>query len=71
MGTEGNYTESSSVTPPESNNWRWHTLTSSPNGTKFQLKFINNIADDNFEIEKAAIGFLELPFYKRDSDKQV
>ncbi len=71
VGTEGNYTENSSTSTPESNLWRWHTLSTSPAGTKFQFKFINNNADENFEVEKASVGFLELPYYKRDSEKQI
>jgi len=71
MGTEGNYTERSSVTPPPSNDWRWHTLTASPSGTKFQLVFINNNKDEYFEIEQASVGYLPLPYYKRTAERQV
>ena len=71
MGLEGNFTEGSSTEASVSNDWRWHTLSTSPSGTNFQLEFINNNLDENFEIKQEVIGYLELPYYKRNTAKEV
>lgn len=71
MGIEGNYTEISSSASTINNDWRWHTLTSSPSGTTFQIMFENNNKDESFEIKQASVGYLELPYYKRSPDREV
>jgi len=71
MGIEGNYTNATSSTTSVSNDWRWHTLVTSPNGTTFQLEFVNNNLDENFEIKQASLGYLPLPYYKRSATKEV
>jgi hypothetical protein len=71
FGLEGNYTESSSTAATVNNDWRWHTLNSSPSGTTFQLEFTNNTVDENFEIKQANIAYLPLPAYKRSPDREV
>lgn len=71
FGIEGNFLESSSTQASASNDWRWHTLTSSPSGTNFQFEFVNNNLDENFEIKQETVGYLQLPYYKRNTQKEV
>lgn len=71
IGKEGNFTEVDSSGTTISNDWRWHTLTSSPNGTTFQLVIRNNTVNENFEIKQYSVGYLELPLYKRSSLREV
>jgi len=68
---EGNFTETSAIGTTISNDWRWHTLPTSPNGTTFQFKISNNEIDENFEIKQYSIGYIELPTYKRSSSREV
>lgn len=71
IGKEGNFTEVSASGTTISNDWRWHTLTSSPNGTTFQIVIRNNNINENFEIKQYSVGYLELPLYKRSSLREV
>lgn len=71
IGKEGNFTEVSASGTTISNDWRWHTLTSSPNGTTFQIKISNNTVNENFEIKQYSVGYIELPLYKRASTREV
>lgn len=71
MGIEGSFTEQASTSEVLINDWRWHTLNSSPTGTAFQMKFSNSTANENFVINKASLGFIELPYYKRSATKEV
>jgi len=71
LGLEGNYTEASSSGTTISNDWRWHTLTSSPGGSTFQFKISNSILDENFEVKQINLGYIPLPYYKRNADREV
>lgn len=71
IGKEGNFTEVAASGTTISNDWRWHTLTSSPNGTTFQIKVSNNNLNENFEIKQYSVGYIELPLYKRSPNREV
>lgn len=71
LGLEGDYAEASSSEANASNDWRWHTLATSPSGTNFQMEFVCNNLDQNFEVKQEVIGYLELPYYKRNTEKEV
>lgn len=71
LGLEGNYADATSSDTSVSNDWRWHTLVTSPTGTTFQLEFRNDNLNESFEIKQANVGHLELPYYKRSAEKEV
>jgi hypothetical protein len=71
LGLEGNFTDATSTGITLSNDWRWHTLVTSPNGTTFQMEFINNNLNESFEVKQASVGYLPLPYHKRDALKEV
>lgn len=71
VGEEGNFTTTTSIGATLNNDWRWHTLQTHPVGTTFQPVISNNNLNESVEVKQMSVGYIPLPYYKRESIRKV